>query len=81
MDGDIPLNPVAGWTVSQVKAYDAMFLRFDFLTNQLQPISEANRSPNFLLTLAQAEELAMVLTRAVQKLRTDAFQAAPGPRH
>lgn len=73
--------PVAGWSISQVKAYEALFLRFDFLTNFLQPLKEANQSPNFLLTAAQAEELATVLMQSVQKLKTAEFQAAPGPRH
>ena len=81
MENQIPLCPVAGWSISDVKAYEALFIKFDFLTNLMQPMSEANQSPNFLLTAPQAEELAAALLRGVQTLKSAAPQSAPGPRH
>jgi biofilm regulator BssS len=81
MDDLISLNPVSGWAINHIKAHEAMFIKFDFLTSPMQPLNEANQSPNFLLTVAQAEELAMALTASAQKVRSAEFQATPGPKH
>jgi hypothetical protein len=78
---EIPLCPIAGWSVGPVKAYEAVAFKLDFLTNPLQKLSEANTTPHFLVTTAQALELAEALQKAVQKVQSAEFQAAPGPKH
>lgn len=80
MNNELPLCPVAGWTIQTIPAYEAITIQLDFLTNALQKMEEANHSPTFVLPAAQAMELAQKIQVALQKLQSAGFQPPPGPR-
>lgn len=78
---NIPLFPVAAWTVGPVVAYDIVTIKMDFLTNPLQHPNEANPGLRYALTRAQALELAQKILESVHFLETAEPQGAPGPKH
>ena len=81
MESEVSVFPVAGWSLAPIKAYEAVMLRLDYLTNPLQPPEEALHSPNFLILAPQVKELIEVLQRTLQTLESAEFQPSPGPRH
>jgi len=51
-------NPVAGYTINRTVQQNALVLTFQYLTSPQQKPEEASVSPNFVMTNAQAIELA-----------------------
>jgi len=77
---EIPLSPVAGWTVGPIQAYQAVMLRLDYLTHPMQRADEAHQTPNLVLNAAQALELSEVLKKHAESV----MQGKPGtgmPKH
>ena len=66
--------PVAGYTLRSVAAYDALLLRFDYLSHPMQSPDEAHPGRDYMMTRAQAIELRDALSRAIEKM-----QQAPIP--
>ena len=81
MENEIPLAPSAGWTIGPIKAYEAVTFKFNFLSHSMQSPDEAQDTPQFVMTAAQAAEFAEAIGRTIQQLKNAEFQAAPGPRH
>lgn len=81
MEDDIPLHPVTGWIAEPIKAYDAVTLRFNFISSPMQDPANAMQTQFLLLTAPEAERLARKILSTCEWLKTAAFQEAPGPRH
>jgi len=81
MAESIPLFPVSAWTVGPVPTMGLAVIKFDFLTNPMQPPEEANPGRHYALTPAQLRELIEQMRSALQKLESDVPQAQPGPTH
>ncbi len=80
MKEEIPLSPVSGWQTGPIAAYEAVMLRFDYLTHVTQRPDEAQQTPHLVLTAAQALEL----SEALKKHAQFAMQGTPGaglPKH
>jgi hypothetical protein len=56
--------PVAGYTINRTVQHNALVLTFQYLTSPQQKPEEANVSPNFVMTHAQAVELAQKILRS-----------------
>jgi len=78
---DLPLCPAVNWTVFTIPEYDSIAIQFDFLTNPLQRDKDANRSPNFVMTAAQAHALALKIFEGFQNLESAGFQTTTLPKH
>ena len=78
---EIPLFPVAVIAVGPIKAYDAITIRLDFLTNPLQKPEEAQTGRHYLLTPKQAENLVEQIRSALQILSTSSSQGVGVQKH
>lgn len=78
---DLPLLPVTGWEVGAIPEYDAVFIRFEFLSNMLQAPAEADPGRRYVFQRAQLAEFRDAITRSLQKLESDGTQSPPGERH
>lgn len=80
-EAEIPLSPIAGWTIAPVSAYRAVMLSLDFLAHATQQPDEALHSPHFVLTVQQARELAAALTKHAALSESGGPQGAGLPKH
>ena len=78
---DEPAFPVANITTGPQPKLGAILIRFDFLTNLMQPPIEANPGRNYLLTPVQARYLAEKILSALPMLESGETQAPPHPKH
>lgn len=76
---DIPLFPVAGWTVGPVPRLGVATIKFDFLTNTLQSPDQANEGRHYALTPAQLRELIQKMQSALDVLESAGEPGALGP--
>ena len=60
-------NPVSGYTINRTVQQNALVLTFQYLTSPQQKPEEANVSPNFVMTRAQAVELAQKILASAQQ--------------
>ncbi|WP_129991865.1 bssS family protein [Rahnella sp. CFA14(1/10)] len=60
---DIPIFPIAGWKIGPLPGYDALVMKFQFLTSPIQPIEEAQETQFFGLT----PDIARALISELQK--------------
>ena len=60
-------NPVSGYTINRTLHHNALVLTFQYLTSPQQKPEEANVSPNFVMTQAQAVELAQKILASAQQ--------------
>jgi hypothetical protein len=81
MNQEIPLAPICGWEVAPISAYNAITVRLQYLTHNLQPISEAHTSPMYVLLAPQCRELIDVLQRKLQVLENGPPEGSGLPRH
>ena len=56
--------PVAGYTINRTVEHNALVLTFQYLTSPQQKPEEASVSPNFVMTSAQAVELAQKILQS-----------------
>ena len=56
--------PVAGYTINRTVQHNALVLTFQYLTSPQQKPEEAHVSPNFVMTQAQAVELAQKILQS-----------------
>lgn len=78
---DIPLFPVAGWTVGPIPRLGLATIKFDFLTNTLQSPDQANEGRHYALTPLQLRELIEKMQLALLALERVGEQAPEGPKH
>lgn len=78
---DEPAFPVATITTGPQPKLGAILIRFDFLTNLMQPTSEANPGRNYLLTPIQARYLVEKILSALPLLENAAPQETPHQKH
>ena len=81
MEREIPTCPVAGWQIGPVSALQAVMVRLDYLTHATQAAQEANQSPQYVLTDAQARELADALRKHAALSESGGPQGAGFPQH
>lgn len=77
MAEEIQLFPVAEWDIATIPAYDAIFIRFGFLSHATQRPAECDPGRRYLLNRAQAHELVAAIQRTLQKLESAGFQRPP----
>ena len=78
---EVPTAPVTGWTVAPISAMGAVVIQFNYLVHATQGIEEANKSPLFLLALAQCRELQEKLKTLVEYLDTGPPPGIGMPKH
>jgi hypothetical protein len=61
----IPIFPVAAWTINAVESLGVLLVRLDFLSHSMQKLEEAQIGRNYALTLKQVEALRNVLDRSI----------------
>ncbi len=44
---DIPVFPVSGWQAGPLPGYDALILKFQYLTSPMQPLESAQETQFF----------------------------------
>lgn len=59
--------PVAGYTINRTLQHKALVLTFQYLTSSQQKPEDAHVSPNFVMTQAQAVELAQKILASAQQ--------------
>ena len=73
--------PVCGWTIGPVPALHGVMLHLEYLMHATQRQDEAHHSPRFLLTAAQARELAAALQKHAALSESGGPQGAGLPKH
>jgi hypothetical protein len=81
MANDISFFPVSEITVGNVPSKALLLIRFDFLTNMLQPVDEANTGPVFALTAIQARYVIQSLERLLPTVESGEIPDSESPRH
>lgn len=81
MSDEIPLFPVTEWTVGPIPRFGAVTVRLGFITGPMQPLGDANPGRHYVLTAAQATELAEKILESVRQLGTSVEQAPRGQQH
>lgn len=77
----IATAPVAGWTIAPVSAYRAVMLGLDYLSHAGQAHDQAHQSPQYILTVPQALELAAALTKHAALASSGGPEGAGLPKH
>ncbi len=62
-------SPVASYTINRTVEHNALVLTFKYLTSPQQKPEEAHVSPNFVMTNAQAIELAQTILKSSRNLQ------------
>lgn len=78
---DIPLFPVAAWTVGPIPRLGVATIKFDFLTNPLQRPDQANEGRYYALGAAQRRELIEKMQSALHALESSDQQGLEGQTH
>ena len=78
---EIPLAPLTGWDIAPISAYGAVMLRLDYLTNATQQPTDAQQTPQFVMTKSQALELSAALKRVAVLLESGPPEGTVLPRH
>ncbi|CAI1071060.1 MULTISPECIES: bssS family protein [Serratia] len=78
---DIPVFPVAGWQAGPFPGYNAIALKFQFLSSELQKLDEVQESQFFAMTPEMVRELISDLTRHVETLEKSGVQSPIGSKH
>lgn len=77
----IPLFPVAAWSIGPVPSLGLVTIKFDFLTNLMQDSNTPNPGRHYALTPAQAQELVTKIQSALHVLENTSPQAPLGHAH
>lgn len=76
-----PAFPVAHIALGPQPSLGYFLIRFDFLTNLMQPVDHPNPGRNYLLTPVQARYLAEQILSTLHHLETAGTEVAPGEKH
>ena len=60
-------SPVSGYTINRTVQHNSLVLTFQYLTSAQQKPEDAHVSPNFVMTQAQAVELAQKILASAQQ--------------
>lgn len=75
----VSLFPITGWEMRPVSAYDAIVVRFQYLSSPLQPEDSPHTGPGLVLTRSQTADLIHILQK--QLARLEGAPADPQVRH
>ncbi|EEQ0857101.1 bssS family protein [Salmonella enterica subsp. enterica serovar Enteritidis] len=78
---DIPVFPVTGWQAGPLPGYDALVVKFQFLSSPMQPIESAQETQFLVLTPEMGESLASDLQRHIQDLRNSDVHSPQEGKH
>ncbi|UTJ46147.1 bssS family protein [Atlantibacter subterranea] len=78
---DIPVFPVTGWHAGPLPGYDALIVKFQFLSSPMQPIETAQETQFFALTPEMAESLVSDLQRHIESLRKSGVHSPQEDKH
>lgn len=78
---DIPVFPVSGWQAGPLPGYDALILKFQYLTSPMQPLESAQETQFFALTPEMAESLVADLQRHIQNLKSSGIHSPQEGKH
>lgn len=76
-----PLFPVSGWEIGTIPAYDAIFIRLEFLSHAMQAPGQADPGRRYLFAPALARELARKIIEQADRMESGGLQSPPGERH
>lgn len=76
-----PVAPVITSNVVGIAEINGVIVRLDFVTHAEQTPKDATASPNFILTSAQARQLATNLVDAAALIEKAAIESAAAPKH
>ncbi|CAJ0994595.1 hypothetical protein SODG_006408 [Sodalis praecaptivus] len=78
---DIPVFPVTGWKAGPLRGYDALTLKFQYLSSPMQPIEEAQETQFLGITTQMARTLIADLQKHIDSLENSAIQSPEGDKH
>ncbi|WGM04520.1 bssS family protein [Arsenophonus nasoniae] len=78
---DIPTFPIAGWKIGPLPGYDALALKFQFLSSPMQSINEAQETQFFIINPQMARTLIADLTKHIDTVEKSAIQSPQGDTH
>ncbi|HDU1488328.1 TPA: bssS family protein [Klebsiella pneumoniae] len=78
---DIPTFPVAGWTAGPLPGYDALVVKFQYLSSPMQPMESAQETEFFALTPEMTEALISDLQRHIDTLRKSGIHSPREGKH
>ncbi|WP_313069541.1 bssS family protein [Atlantibacter hermannii] len=78
---DIPVFPVTGWQAKPLPGYDALAMKFEFITSVMQPVDSATETQFFALTPEMAESLISDLQKHIENLRKPEVSSPFKSRH
>ena len=78
---DIPVFPVAGWKVGPLPGYDAVVIKFQYLSSPMQPLEGAQETQFFAITPEMAEALIADLQKHIQTVRNSDIHSPAGEKH
>lgn len=77
----IPLFPVAAWSIGPVPSLGLITIKFDFLTNLIQDANKPNQGRHYALTSSQAQELIQKIQSALHVIETAEYQTPKDCQH
>lgn len=80
-DVEIPLFPVASWTIGPVPFHGFVTVRLDYLENESQDPLSPTVGKHFVLTPKQTRELIADLQKGLQKLEMFGAAVPPDQTH
>ncbi|EFH7974188.1 bssS family protein [Escherichia coli] len=78
---DIPVFPVTGWQAGPLPGYDALVLKFQFLSSPMQSMESAQETQFFAITPEMAESLISDLQKHVLNLKNSGIQSPQEDKH
>lgn len=78
---DIATMPVTAWELKSVPAMGALMIQLSYLSHSMQSLQDAHRSPHYVLTLAQARELAQRTLAMCERAESSTPPSSPDQRH
>lgn len=78
---DIPVLPVAGWQAGPLPGYDALVLKFQFLSSPMQKLDEAQESQFFAMQPNMVRNLISDLTKHLETLEKSGVQSPLEKKH
>jgi hypothetical protein len=81
MSDEVPLAPMTGWEVAPISAHEAIVLRLSYLTHQTQRLDEAHKSPRFVMSALQCQQLIEALQSKLEVLKSGPPSGSGLPKH
>ncbi|HHQ6722187.1 TPA: bssS family protein [Serratia fonticola] len=78
---DISIFPVTGWKIGPLPGYDALVLKFQFLTSPTQPLEEAQETQFFGITPDIAKAMIADLKKHIETVEKSSGAIHPSEKH